>query len=276
MAQASVRTQQHAFVLSDRHLTNPRVLGSDELSRDETPDLGEEAFQIFIGKRPVIRDFREIAKKAHKRFPEKLQGLEKNKILLVENTVGVWQEKGFRKVTQIGFEVSYPAKPYVTVRDILPQSRYVKRLGGTLSCDAGIAINGTFCEASDGVVGDILERLMPEMTLPTISSLSSMELKLGGKGEVFGSLSFQVGTKTIDAIGVNDDYCKWKLTKEGEPLIGKSHHFIQILLVPKRLTELRFKCRVSVVTSLAYTFERSYRSDWKWTRQSEIPQDGEG
>ena len=257
--------------MTHHDVINPRVLGSDELSGEDIPDLEEERFQVFIGKRPIIRDFRGIAKKARKRFPEKLQGLENNKILLVETTVGVWQEKGLRKPTQLGFEVSYPAKPFVTVRDILPQSRYVKLLGGALSCDAGVAINGAFCEASTDVVGDVLEHLLPEVTLPNISTVSALDLKLGGKAEVFGNFSFQVGTKTIDAIGINDDYCKWKLTKDGEPLTGRAHHFVQILLVPQSLTELRFKCRVSVVTSLVHTFERTYRSDWKWIKAQDIP-----
>jgi hypothetical protein len=266
-----VKSKQYILTMTNRDVINPRLLESDELSEEESPDLEAESFQVFIGKRPIIRDFREIAEKAEKAFPEKLQGLEKNKILLVETTVGVWQQKGLRKPTQLGFEISYPKKPFVTVRDILPQSRYVKLLGGTLSCDAGIAVNGAFCEASTDLVGSVLEHLIPDVSLPNVSSVSGLDLKLGGKAEVFGNFSFQVGTKTIDAIGINDDHCKWMLTKDGEPLTGKAHHFVHIVLVPKLLSELRFKCRVTIVTSLLHTFERPFRSDWKWIKAREIP-----
>jgi hypothetical protein len=256
--------QEKGFLLTDRDIINPRVSGSDYLSGENSPDIEEERFQVFIGKRPVIRDLREIARKAKKKLPEKLQGLEGNKLLLVETTVGVWQEKGLRKVTQVGFEVSYPSKPYITVRDILPQSQYVKRVGGTFSCSAGVNVNGKFCNPAEEVVRGILESIIPDIKLPNIPTLPKIEIQLSGKGEVFGNFSFHVGTKTIDAIGEDDDHCIWKLKKADEPLTGKPHHFIQVLLVPERLSKLKFKCRVSVVTSMLRTFERTYRSNWRW------------
>src|SRR5918911_2932715 len=227
MANEKLKQQQRGILLTDRNVINPRVLDSDLLSGEEDPDIKAERFRVFIGNRPTIRDLRELARIAQKELPEKLQGLDDNRLLLVETTVAVWQESGMRKVTSVGFEASYPAKPYVTVRDILPQSKYIKKIGGTLTCEAGVSVKGEFCNP-ESIVGEILETITPAIKLPDMPLLPKIEAKFGGKGEVICNFSFSVGTKAIDAIGNNRDHCIWSLKRADEPLTGKPHYFFQV------------------------------------------------
>jgi hypothetical protein len=52
----------------------------------------------------------------------------------------------------------------------------------------------------------------------------------------------------VESVGVGDCYSQWQLTRDAQPPIGDMP-FTQILLVPKKVTSLQFRSRVSACLS---------------------------
>lgn len=161
----------------------------------------------------------------------------------------------------MGYEVCFPSEPRVTVVEVFPQSRFVKKAGiityNKFVFEAGVNLNGQPSPPES------LTALLDKFETFSFGGKARGNLELSTQTEVVGRLSFVVMTPIIEAIGVGDDFSKWVFSKDTQPLVS-DHLMMQALLVPKNVSELRLKARVSA--TLTTFFELPYKLESGWVK----------
>jgi hypothetical protein len=127
----------------------------------------------------------------------------------------------------------------VTVLNVLPQTRFVKRAGATLKAEATLSLNGS-AQLPEGV---------SQLLAATDALSADASLKISTDANVFGTLSFSVLTSAIQAIGTGDRRAEWVFEKAEQPLVGDQHMAVT-LLAPRNLDELGIAARLSASVSV--------------------------
>jgi len=221
-----------------------RTLGTD-------PDIEAGPLRLRIGERPVARNLRALYELRGRQLPEDLEIFISYDIWLLTHCVSVVKEGGFKQIRQMGYQMRFPDKPKVTVIEVLPQTDFVKRVGGFLKSESDIQING---QAS---LPDSLTHLLNK-----VENLSfGGKLTISKHLNVVGMVSFSVMTPVIQAVGVGDNGSEWVFKKYEQPLLG-DQLMIQIVLTPPHLRRLNFKARLYATVTTFNLVPVRFESQW--------------
>jgi hypothetical protein len=214
---------------------------------------------VRIGQRPIVRSLRELYEKANKELPPDLQVFNSFRLWMITHVVSVVRERGVRDVGCLSYEVQFPPEPRVTTVQVLPQTRFIKKIEGGIQTDwvvdVGLGVNGQIAPPA------ALTELLEQADFISFGGEAKAKINISNKVHLVGNLSFAVVTPLIAAVGVGGDYCRWDFTKDKVPLIG-DHLMVQILLVPKHECELRFQARVSATITVFDLLPDTRRSKW--------------
>ena len=215
------------------------AVAPSQRSFGSAPQVEQGRVRLRIGERPIVRDLKRLYRKAGKTLPADFEVFSAYNIWMILFAVGIVRESGMREVDRFGFAVTFPEKPRVTVLNVLPQTRFVKRAGAILKADATLSLNG-----SAHVPESVSQVLAATDALSADASLS-----VSAEANVFGTLSFSVLTSVIQAIGTGDRRAEWVFEKSEQPLVGDQHLAIT-LLAPKHVDELQIATRLSASVSI--------------------------
>lgn len=223
------------------------------------PQIERDNVEVRIGRRPFVRSLRALYESSGRQVPPGMEIYEAYQLWLLTHAVSVLKEPGRRDVRRLGYEVAFPDEPRVTVVELFPQSRFVKKLGAevesSLVFEAGVELNG------QAAPPEALTELMKQVHPLSFGGKAAAKAEIATKGEFVARLSFAVMTPIIEAVGVGDDYSQWVFTKDARPLVG-DHIMMQVLLVPSGLRELEFRARVSATTTTFNLLPSKRRSEW--------------
>lgn len=215
------------------------------------PDIRDKHVRLRIGNRPLARNLRVLYKLSNRKLPEDLEVFMSYDIWLLTHAVSVIQEDGFKKIQQVGYQMCFPDDPKVTVIEMLPQTRFIRKIGTSLESETDIKISG---QAS---VPDSLTQLLDHVD----------GLSFGGKLTVCNHaniairLSFAVMSPVVLAVGVGDSNSEWVFTRQQQPLLG-DQLMIQLVLTPKYLEKLNFRARVYATISTFNFLPVRLKSNW--------------
>jgi hypothetical protein len=223
------------------------------------PQIERDNIEVRIGRRPFVRSLSALYESSGQKVPPGMEIFKAYKLWLLTHSVSVVKEPGRRDVRRLGYEVSFPEEPRVTVVEVFPQSRFVKKLGAELESrfvfEAGVELNGQVAPPES--VTELMKQVYPL----SFGGKAAAKAEISTRGDFVGRLSFAVMTPIIEAIGVGDDYSQWVFTKDTKPLVG-DHIMMQIILVPNGLRELPFRARVSATTTTFNLLPSKRSSKW--------------
>jgi hypothetical protein len=248
------------IVLTAEDAVDPDLLvPPSERHLGPNPQIEEGNIEIRIGQRPFVRSLRALYESSERAVPPGMEIFTSYKLWLLTHAVSVVKEPGRKDIRQLGYEVSFPEEPRVTVVEVFPQSRFIKKFGSELESrfvfEAGIQINGQVAPP------EIITELMKQVHPLSFGGKAEAKAEITTKGDFVGRFSFAVLTPVIEAIGVGDNYSQWLFTKDTKPLVG-DHIMMQLILVPKNLRELRFRARASATTTTFNLLPSKRKSRW--------------
>ena len=215
------------------------------------PEIETDRIRLRIGERPIVRNLRALYEKSKRKLPADLEVFISYDIWLITHSVSIVKEGGFKQIRQVGYQVRFPEKPKVTVVEVLPQTHFVTKLGGSFENEADIQIDGRASIA--GSLTDLLD---------TVENVSfGGKLTLSQHLNVVARINFSVMTPVIQAVGIGDNGSEWVFNKEEKPLLG-DQLMIQILLTPRRLKKLAFKARVYATITTFNMVPARFQSEW--------------
>lgn len=221
--------------------------------------IERDNIEVRIGRRPFVRSLSALYESSGQEVPRGMEIYKAYKLWLLTHSVSVIKEPGRRDVRRLGYEVAFPDEPRVTVVEVFPQSRFVKKLGAELESrfmfEAGVELNGQ--AAPPEAITELLKQVHPL----SFGGKAGAKAEIVAKGDFVGRLSFAVMTPIIEAVGVGDDYSQWVFTRDTRPLVG-DHIMMQVILVPNGLRELQFRARVSAITTTFNLLPNKRRSEW--------------
>ena len=199
-------------------------------------ELQEKRIRIRLGERPTVRNLRALFEAGNRPALAGLSLYKSYQIWLIGLTVGIVKEGGWRDVTQLGLQVDLPEKPRFTVVSLLPDTRFIRRVGGAVRCEALMEANGA--------------AQLPDLALATPGIPVSMgaSAKVAVHAAVGIDLSFSVNTPVIQAIGKGDRRAEWVLEAHGEPLVG-DQELMFTMLAPLAADEIDLRCRLRATIS---------------------------
>lgn len=248
------------IVLTSEDALNPEL--EEPLSQTDLggePQLVKNNITARIGQRPIVRSLRELYEKAEKELPPDLQVFNSFRLWMITHVVSVIRERGVRDISCLSYEVQFPSEPRVTTVQVLPQTRFIKKLEGGIKTDwvvdIGLGVNGQVVPPA------AITELLEQSDFISFGGEAKAKIDISNKFHLVGNLSFTVVTPLIAAVGVGGDYCRWDFTKHDVPLIG-DHLMVQILLVPKHEYDLRFQARVAATITVFDFLPDTRRSKW--------------
>lgn len=249
----------------DVTLSPEDVLDPDLLVPPSERHLGPEPvlergnIEVRIGRRPFVRSMRALYESSGRQVPLGMEVFKAYKLWLLTHSVSVVREPGRGDIRRLGYEVAFPDEPRITVVELFPQSRFVKKLGAELESrfvfEAGVELNG------QAVPPEAVIELLKQVQPLSFGGKAGAKAEIATRGGLVGRLSFAVMTPIIEAVGVGDDYSQWVFTKDTMPLVG-DHIMMQVVLVPNVLRELQFRARVSATTTTFNFLPSKRRSRW--------------
>ncbi|HEX8175553.1 MAG TPA: hypothetical protein VF543_10570 [Pyrinomonadaceae bacterium] len=247
-------------VLASEDALNPKLEEPlYEIKLGGKPHVEKKNVKVRIGQRPIARSLRELYEKAGKELPSDLQVFNSFRLWMITHTMSVIREPGMRDISGLSYEVQFPSDPRVTTVQLLPQTRFIKKVGAGLSTDwavdVGLGLSGQV--APPAAITELLE----QTDFVSAGGEAKAKIEISNRLHLVGNLSFAVMTPLVAAVGVGDDYCRWDFTKDDVPLIG-DHLMVQILLVPKHEYELSFKARVTATITVFDFLPDARRSRW--------------
>jgi|GEM_PF-6852227 len=241
--------------------TASNVLGKDfeitpsqRLQGGNEPDIETSKIRMYIGTKPMLTDIRKLYKKINKPVPPEVELFKSYNAYFLPHTVGVIQEGGSDSIRQIGYQMKFPANAEVSVLNVLPESKFITKVGGGFGFEADLSLNG--------------EAHIPESV--TAWAESTEMLGLGGKlrlstaNNIIGRFKFSVVTSEIMSIGKGSTYSEWVFNRGESPLFGNDIEMYQLILVDKFYSEpvLKFQARVYCVISTWGLIPSRRESDW--------------
>jgi len=223
---------------------NERELGGE-------PHIETKNIRLRIGERPVAYNLKTLYELNNRKLPKDIQIFESYKIWVINHNIGVIKEGGYKSINKLGYRVQFPDKPKVTVIDILPQSRFIKKLEMSFKNETDIQINGQV-SIPDPLV--ILMNILEDIQLDA-------KINIANHLNIVGRFSFSVISPTIQAVGVGDRTSEWLFTKEDNPLVG-NQNLTQIILTPRHTERLKFKSKIYTTVSTFNLIPSRLESEW--------------
>jgi hypothetical protein len=223
-------TRRNSLLYDIEQSPDERSMGGNEINEDG------DKIRLYIGTNPVVINLKEFYEKTGKNIPDEIQLFKGYKLYLLSHSVGIIKDGGLKKVSQVGYRMEFEEGSQVKVNDLLPQSDYIKTIGGKFSLEAGLSIDGS-------------------LSIPTevTEYLSEIEwVGLGGKLQattntsLIGNLSFATYSNKIAAIGKNSNYSEWQIKQTDEPLHGRDINMYQIIIVDMVVKKIKYRCKANI------------------------------
>ena len=222
------------------------VLGEEEPWEEVTSGL-----RVSIGNRPVARNLRKLYQEGHSGTLPELPAYDVWDIWIINHTIGVIKTGGSVAIQALGYEADFMDDKRVYTIDILPRTRFNVH-GPSLTARAELSAEGHAHIASGG-----------EAPTSVISLGAGASLALDGRINVLGTMSLQMLTPVVQAVGKESDRVQWYLEKDKQPLLGEQT-MTQTILVPKGTSKIEFKARATISVKPSFlSFSARYQSPWK-------------
>ena len=226
---------------------NDRTLGGS------TPDIEEGKIRLYIGSRPTSLNLKKLYGKLGKKIPPEIQLFKSYNAYILTHRVGVIKEGGFKSVNQVGYRVKFPDNPAVIILDLMPQAKFIKKIGVNFNFEADLSINGQL-GIPDGLT-QFLEKNVEYMSL-------GGKLKAATNDSLVGRFSFSVQTPEVMAIGKGNTYSEWVFNTSEKPLYGSDLEMFQVILVEKFADSITFEVMIYSVISTWNLLPARRQSDW--------------
>jgi hypothetical protein len=219
--------------LGSEDAIDPGLLTSpDKKVYGGTPsEIKQKRIRIRLGERPTARNLRLLLESAGQTLPPNLSVYKGYNIWLINLSVGIVKDGGWRDVTQLGLHTELPVKPRFTVLSLLPETRFIQRLTAGFECKARVEANGA------AKIPDLAEALIGAQVSAEASAEAKASVNIGW------DLSFSVLTPAVTAVGKGDRRAEWILEANDKPLIG-DQELMFTLLAPLTAEEILLKTRV--------------------------------
>lgn len=209
----------------------------------DAPDIEDENIRIRVGTRPIVRDLGALYQGTGRPVPAEMQDLFTGyRVLLLNHSMSVLREQGRKNISSIGFEVSFPESPRITIIDLFPRTTFVQNVGATLDssfvAEAGIGVNGRLSTPP------LVTELLSQIDDMSMDAKLNCKLQLSNKAGFVAKFSYAVLSPLVQAIGVGDTHGQWIIDKKSRPLLGDLI-FSQTILAPKNSSGIKFKVRAS-------------------------------
>ena len=234
----------------DRYLLIP--LEKADLGSE--PEIEADSIRIYLGSKPICVNLLGLYLKQGKQIPAELSIFDQYDIWMVTYGVSIIRSGGWKKLSQVGLEINYPAgedDPSVVIIKNMPETSFKKIMDGKLVFDAGLELNGQLSAKIDKFKVE-----------------EYIDLGFGGKLNVSSAakasfnIAFSLLSEKIISIGTGDTHGEWVMHKDAEPLLG-DQLFSQTILAPKGLPRLSVKARVSsVITGPMGSFPVKMHGEW--------------
>lgn len=214
------------------------------------PDLGSESqrrgLSAEVNNRPIAIRYKDLCESTGIVSAEFSALARRFEVYLVPHAVSVIRRSGFSEITTFGMEIEYLADEHTcSILGLFPNSKWTTwgEIGAAAKADgeAGLAGGG-----SDGWI-----------------SLDAAELRV--RAQANGNLGIRwaekVITPEISATGIGSSRCEWQFEKRDEPLFGRDLQAWSLIATPRRLRNLKHKCRYYFVSRTAFIPSR-VESDW--------------
>jgi len=216
-------------------------------------DLGTEhnfsGFAAHIADKPVGVSFGDLFGADNEKA--KLQFYNRFAIWIVPHRLSIIRRKGLSEPVSVGLEVEYlNGQRTVSILGLFPSFEF-RTVGG---------IGGSFAANAD--LGGNLSIAKQGGTPVTGEELGKLKVGLETKGGLSLTLSCQVFTPKVMAVGVGSSRCEWRFDVDDSPLYGKDIETWSLVALPKTQRALKYRMRFYVVTRLAFIPQR-FESAWE-------------
>lgn len=241
------------IVLGIRSALDPDLMISPlDRTFGDDPEIEEGFLKLRIGDRPFARNLRTMYELNDRKVPDEIEIFMAYDVWLITHVVSIMQEAGYKKVKQLGCEVRFQEEPKVTILELLPQTRFIKKLGGLFKSEAGIQLNG--------------KATLPASVSQLLNSVENFslgaEMTLSSQANIVGKLSFAVMSAAVVATGVGDRRSEWLFNKAGDRPLQGDQLMVHVLLTPKHLKNVTFKARIYATISGFNFIPVRLKSEW--------------
>ena len=202
-----------------------RMAGPKTKTSDGEFDAAFEKVSMRVGRRPVARSLVALYQASEQPIPADMAVFGAYDLWLITYSLSLMQAK---RVKEVGFTVRFPKKPRVTILQVFPHTRFLRKIDGHVRNTATIDLTGGARVPSLGV------------------DIGGASVEVGGKLAVSASagvafdLSFSVMTSVVQATGHGDFVGSWVLEKEDTPF-GGDQLLAHVIATPRDIGTLRFE-----------------------------------
>jgi hypothetical protein len=195
-------------------------------------EISIKGLLVRLGNRPLAKNLRSLYEKAHRELPSDLAVFDSYDLWLVPHSVGILRRHGSALVHAVGYEADFCDAEQVYTLDMLPQTKFVTLVEGSVQAEADIGIEGNaelpdaaklFLEATESIGGDA-------------------RLKLSAETKLLGRISLSVMSSVVQSIGIGKPKIEWKIDVDDRPLLG-DQMLLQTIAVPAGTESLQFRAK---------------------------------
>jgi|SRR5208337_242455 len=242
---------------------------SSELEEDvafgEAPE--ELGFAAVVNDQPIAHSIQRIFETLGHALPPDLSVYQRFNLWLVPHTAKVVRRSGSAIVGRVGILVEYDTGGKTcSVQTLLPAPVFVE----TLRASGEFGLKGTFSafgEASQAV--DLSVPAAGALAFAGLALRPGVRVGVEGEGKLQGNLSVgvqfeaRVLTPYISASGLRSSKPEWSFERHNEPLFNRDIETWAVIALPRRVSALRYKLKVTLGINPSWIRPIKYReSEW--------------
>ena len=239
-------SKNNTLIDSIEEKSQDRKLGGDIIDTDDK-------IRIYIGTNPLLINIRNFIIGSNKVIPKEFELYSSYDVYILSHSIGIIKEGGWEKINQVGYRMEFSSNDQAVVLDLLPQSKFIKKVGVNLEIEATLGLNGNLSIPTN------MTKLLDNVEWLGIGS----KLQASTNNSIVGNISFSIYSNEITAIGKNGNYSEWLFNHTDLPLSGKDLEMSQILLIDRFASNISYKCKayVNISSWLGYNTVRR-ETDW--------------
>lgn len=214
------------------------------------PDLGSESerrgLSAEVNDRPVALRYQDLCESAGIVSAEFSALAQRFQIYLVPHAVSVIRRSGFAEITTFGMEVEYLTDGHTcSILGLFPNAKWTTwgEIGAAAKAEGDA---GKPDGSSDGWIS---------------IDAAGLRVRAQANGNLGIRWAEKVITPEISATGIGSSRCEWQFEKRDEPLFGRDLQAWSLVATPRRLRNLKHRCRYYFVSRTAFIPSR-VESDW--------------
>jgi hypothetical protein len=199
------------------------------------PDAAQlsDTYELKVGDRPFARSLRTLFEFRGEPYPPELAALP-GEVYAIVHGVGIFVRQGrANKIDAVGYRARFTA-PGSTC-ELMPGSKFRSFASFKVNARMEVSLN------ADGYAKAPLNLPADAQVIPIGADA---EVKLGGGASAVGNLSLSLNLKTpeIQAVGQSASEVIWQFNRADTPLVG-DQVMVQTVVVPPKQTSLDFTIR---------------------------------